>query len=619
MIDKKPIQDMPNKAFGDKHFASEFNTVKQFLLKTADAVNEIPAMIASDSKGEATPTSSPTPWAPGDPALFEKWEVKVAGTYTNFKDENNQFIIITEDDFKDSIVQIWVTNGVAKKEIIKLPEVDYNMSALDPDSIDKAETGKSVSTYFKSQIIPPKQTSFLKEDEINLFDKNAISIGYLNNGVFSPNTSYLTSDYIPVVSGDVIRTQTYINWACYDANQNLIIYDTVPGAGEEFTIPNDPLIAFVRTDAQIGYKDSLMIVKNIPYPPQYVPYGDNVIDYKDENFKSLIVSTVRENQLALREKHLNLLDTSKLINGFMRADGSIDPNAGAKLTDYIPVTPGKRYIAPGSWDSGYFDQNKGNFQLVTGVGGNFLIPNGVYFMRVAIPASALMPDSMIYETTQNPVDFIPYELANIVSELPAEQLRPLCSPIRGKKWGNIGDSIANFGVGYKVIIPSQSNCETFNYAVDGASYAPKSGQTMVISEAYVNMANDLDIITVHAGVNDVTAGTPIGTNSDTTNVTFKGALNVTFKGLIKKYLGRKIGIITPIQREGNSYLLPYVDAIKEIAKIYGLPVLDLNSSCGLTPDIPEVKAAYFDNIGLHPNRDGHKVFANKIQTFLESL
>ncbi|MCQ9638595.1 hypothetical protein MP478_04270 [Chryseobacterium sp. WG14] len=56
MIDKKPIQDMPNKAFGDKHFASEFNTVKKFLLDTSDVINEIPEMIESDFKGIIAPT-----------------------------------------------------------------------------------------------------------------------------------------------------------------------------------------------------------------------------------------------------------------------------------------------------------------------------------------------------------------------------------------------------------------------------------------------------------------------------------------------------------------------------------------------------------------------------------
>ncbi|MBE4949896.1 glycosyl hydrolase family 28-related protein [Chryseobacterium culicis] len=63
-IDKKPIQDMPNKAFGDKHFASEFNTVKKSLLDIIDAVNEIPEIIESDFQGNLAP-NDPAPTVDG--------------------------------------------------------------------------------------------------------------------------------------------------------------------------------------------------------------------------------------------------------------------------------------------------------------------------------------------------------------------------------------------------------------------------------------------------------------------------------------------------------------------------------------------------------------------------
>ncbi|MGE8535163.1 MAG: SGNH/GDSL hydrolase family protein [Chryseobacterium sp.] len=63
-IDKKPIQDMPNKAFGDKHFASEFNTVKKSLLDIIDGLNAVPSMIESDFKGVLSPTD-PTPTEDG--------------------------------------------------------------------------------------------------------------------------------------------------------------------------------------------------------------------------------------------------------------------------------------------------------------------------------------------------------------------------------------------------------------------------------------------------------------------------------------------------------------------------------------------------------------------------
>lgn len=75
---------------------------------------------ALNIKGEATPTSSPTTWNPGDPYLFEKWDVKTEGTYTNFKDSTNTPIVITADDLKNKIVQIWVENGISSKYTVNV-------------------------------------------------------------------------------------------------------------------------------------------------------------------------------------------------------------------------------------------------------------------------------------------------------------------------------------------------------------------------------------------------------------------------------------------------------------------------------------------------------------------
>ena len=75
-------------------------------------------LISTGIAGEATPTSSPTAWAVGDPDLFEKWDVKTAGTYTNFKDNSTptpQPIVVTATDLNENYVQIWVKNKVSQK------------------------------------------------------------------------------------------------------------------------------------------------------------------------------------------------------------------------------------------------------------------------------------------------------------------------------------------------------------------------------------------------------------------------------------------------------------------------------------------------------------------------
>lgn len=88
-------------------------------LKTAD-LQSFRKEIQTGIKGEATPTSSPTTYNPTDypDGLFEKWEIKTSGTYTNFLDASTptpQPIQVTSDDLLNNFVQIWVTNGVSKK------------------------------------------------------------------------------------------------------------------------------------------------------------------------------------------------------------------------------------------------------------------------------------------------------------------------------------------------------------------------------------------------------------------------------------------------------------------------------------------------------------------------
>ncbi|GEJ46005.1 M14 family zinc carboxypeptidase [Chryseobacterium sp. ON_d1] len=110
-------------------------------------VSNFREMIISGTK-EATPTSSPTAWAPGDPYLFEKWDVKTAGTYTNFKDNSTptpQPIVVSSADLSNNFVQIWVTNGVSEKVSKALPSTPVvdgfnSSSTTDSSSAKNAKT-----------------------------------------------------------------------------------------------------------------------------------------------------------------------------------------------------------------------------------------------------------------------------------------------------------------------------------------------------------------------------------------------------------------------------------------------------------------------------------------------
>ena len=88
--------------------------------------------------------------------------------------------------------------------------------------------------------------------------------------------------------------------------------------------------------------------------------------------------------------------------------------------------------------------------------------------------------------------------------------------------------------------------------------------------------------------------------------------------LLNKFTGKKIAFMTAVQQVSNTALKPYVDVIKEVGAFYGIPVLDLNATCGLYPDLQSYRQ-YYDDIGLHPNLEGHKIITPKVVDFINSL
>ncbi len=140
-----------------------------------------------------------------------------------------------------------------------------------------------------------------------------------------------------------------------------------------------------------------------------------------------------------------------------------------------------------------------------------------------------------------------------------------------------------------------------------------------------------DLIVIFMGTNDYGHETPLGSISDTSDISFYGALNVVITGLREKYPDSQIVFVTPLHRygfgkseslgtkfsydnlpngEGKS-LGDYVDAIKAIAGKYSLPVIDLFNLYPFNPEKPEDKQKYFPD-GLHPNEEGHKILADMI-------
>ena len=220
--------------------------------------------------------------------------------------------------------------------------------------------------------------------------------------------------------------------------------------------------------------------------------------------------------------------------------------------------------------------------------------------------------------------------------------------LEGLKINFLGDSITQ-GVGasssetvYHALLAKEAGlAEARNYGISATRFALQKGTEARPKDDYVDvnsfcerfdkMDDDADVVVVFGGTNDYGHGdAPIGGFSDRTPDTFYGACHYLFSGLVKKYLGKTIVIMTPLHRIGESRntgtektwgsgtLREYVNIIREVAEYYSLPVLDLYASSGLQPEIKEIQDNYIPD-GVHPNDNGNAVIARKLKMFLQQL
>lgn len=220
--------------------------------------------------------------------------------------------------------------------------------------------------------------------------------------------------------------------------------------------------------------------------------------------------------------------------------------------------------------------------------------------------------------------------------------------LKGLKINFLGDSITkgsgascSEAVYHAVLAREAGLAEARNYGIGGTRFALQKGTKSRPKDDYVDvnsfcerfeaMDDDADVVVVFGGSNDYGHGdAPIGKFEDRTPDTFYGACHYLFSGLVKKYLGKPIVVITPLHRIGElvvpaekepgdfGNLKRYVDIIREMAEYYSLPVLDLYATSGMQPEIPEIKENYMPD-GLHPNDKGYAIIAHKLKAFLQSM
>lgn len=214
--------------------------------------------------------------------------------------------------------------------------------------------------------------------------------------------------------------------------------------------------------------------------------------------------------------------------------------------------------------------------------------------------------------------------------------------LKNKKIAFLGDSITE-GVGvsdpaniYWNRLAAATGAEVYNHAIRGTRIAPQRIPTafeLSADRCFVyraeEISEDMDLVVIFGGTNDYGHGdAAFGDMNDRSLDTFYGA----YHQLVQKLMAKcpKVIVMTPLHREVenslyNDYgirrmgsLEDYVNAIRQVAAHYDLPVVDLYAECPIYPADKASREQYAPD-GLHPNDAGHELVARMLLDKLKNL
>lgn len=232
-------------------------------------------------------------------------------------------------------------------------------------------------------------------------------------------------------------------------------------------------------------------------------------------------------------------------------------------------------------------------------------------------------------------------------------------PWAGKKVAYFGDSITDprnkaSKNKYWSLIEQWLGVTPYVYAVSGRQWDDIPRQADLLQAQH---GDTVDAIIILMGTNDYNNGVPLGKWYEEKEEevmyghgkpkqmtlrkrqymcmdkdTYRGRINIAMEKVKKMYPRKQIVVMTPIHRQNfhaneknwqcsedytnqcGEYLQAYIDATKEVANVWAVPVIDMNSLCGLYPMLDEY-AQFFrdaDTDRLHPNDAGHERMAKAL-------
>lgn len=470
---------------------------------------------------------------------------------------------------------------------------------------------------------------------------NKIAQAYINAlGAQTASTNWACSGFFPVKYRDVIDYSATTNnlastIAAYDANKNFLRHlvslapnSTLVAKTGSVEIPAD--VKFVR----VSYYSANSTAYSFMYKPFQIE--TDLLNRKEVSESVWSEITAKPNLFNPSTASDNLV----LLNNVLTSSGTWF------VSDFIPVTPNEYYTtngtAGGSASAGihYYDANKTfiNYGGKNVAGVPFLIPLGTAFIRVNYTKSSsqTIADTVL---SQGKVAEKYGPLEDKIIEIAGDNGSGN-QKYSGMTLMTMGDSIT-YGSTTPWTYPSKvaASLGMILNNVGASGTRIRYAFTKTTPESLL----EANIITIAYGTNDFKIETPLGVISDTptprsllddptykANESTAGSFYADYKGVIEGIFAAnpnaRVMLITPIRRtqaagtgtDTNSRghkLIDYVNAVKEIAQYYSLPVLDNYNTSGFN----QVTMPVWLSDGLHPTEWAQQnVMAPKISGFIES-
>ena len=192
-----------------------------------------------------------------------------------------------------------------------------------------------------------------------------------------------------------------------------------------------------------------------------------------------------------------------------------------------------------------------------------------------------------------------------------------------KKWNDILKDKSFFGADY---VNSSQHATGFVANTTGNS-------TCTARLKAVSNPSSFDFVIIFCGVNDFIQSIPWGETGGDASTEFIPAVDDFFDYLVKNFINARIVILSPLRtynrypNQVGKYLDDYAEAIRNKAKYYSLPVLNLTEESGFCPYVTEFKDAwtlvpsgYEVHDGVHPSLEyGRDFLAPMIAKFLQKF